>query len=329
MNVTYKNLEHAKVRINEFGNVFFNATKPGEYILTFEFVNNRGRHITKKHTVTVFRTIIKFAQPIEVSTKGGGFAYYSVPVLSNKHHMGTFAETFAKPEDETKAHKYEVHGIVFWDKQYWAQTKISGKKAYVQIEHIEFKPNEMAEIEKSIASLNTKKSATKDGFVQWYYPIPNRAGVRKALPVIVHMNPGPCLAYSVMMGHYYRYAHKKYSDPNKFFNEKVSTYYNPSIGALWGNFATVHTFDRKTLQDELKKGNPVIVSGNNGRIDHFVLAVSYSGNANDTVYEDDKIIIIDPLEETPFPTTYKDFKIDFPNDTTQFANNQYPMFTFH
>lgn len=73
---------------------------------------------------------------------------------------------------------------------------------------------------------------------------------------------------------------------------------------------------------------PVVVSGNNGTYDHFVLVVSYSGNGSSS----SDYTVIDSLSTTAFPTTFEAFKKSFPNDTTQFKNSTYnftyPMFTF-
>ncbi|MCL2087416.1 MAG: M23 family metallopeptidase [Oscillospiraceae bacterium] len=128
MNVTYNNLEHAKVRIDEFGKVFFNATEPGIYKLKFEYKTPRGI-VVKRATVRVkVYTIKDFTkQPVKASTKGARFAYYWKPSTERKYFGRRFSENISEP--------YEIYRILFCDGRHWVQTKISGKSAYIPFEH--------------------------------------------------------------------------------------------------------------------------------------------------------------------------------------------------
>ena len=128
MNVTYKNLEHAKVRINEFGNVFFNATKPGEYILTFEFVNNRGRHITKKHKITVregnYKIIKEWKTPIDANTRKPGAWFYSRPTIDKNKKAGEFQESAVS--------SVLVDALAVYIKVHWVRIKWRGKDVWIK-----------------------------------------------------------------------------------------------------------------------------------------------------------------------------------------------------
>ncbi|MCL2087210.1 MAG: M23 family metallopeptidase [Oscillospiraceae bacterium] len=128
MNVTYNNLEHAKVRIDEFGKVFFKATEPGIYKLKFEYKTPRGM-VVKRVTVGVkVYTIKDFTkQPVKASTKGARFAYYWKPSTERKYFGRRFSENISEP--------YEIYRILFCDGKHWVQTKISGKSAYIPFEH--------------------------------------------------------------------------------------------------------------------------------------------------------------------------------------------------
>lgn len=168
---------------------------------------------------------------------------------------------------------------------------------------------------------------TTDGFGGWYHRGCWSEGVVGSVPRFVQMGAGPCLAYSIMSGSY-NLDHST-ENVNTFFNDRYKNKYISSSGyALWEDFANVMDFNMSYMKDTLDVGEPVVVSGNNGTYDHFVLVVAYSGNGSSK----SDYTVIDSLKSASFPTTFQDFYNRFPNDTTQFKNSTYnftyPMFTF-
>lgn len=115
-----------------------------------------------------------------------------------------------------------------------------------------------------------------------------------------------------------------YLDHSSFNNRYSNGYIDSSGNALWGSFAKVQSYSMSILKSELNAGKPVVVSGNNGSTDHFVLVVAYSGTGSSTK----SFKVIDPWYSTTFPTTLEAFKSSYPYDTTQFSSYTYPMFTF-
>jgi len=173
-----------------------------------------------------------------------------------------------------------------------------------------------------------------DGFGGWYNsPSSKTTGTNNRVPRFVHINPGPCLAYSIMMGCHYLY-HSSVN-PTTFFNNRFTNGYIDSGGfAQWEGFVDIHNHNLATIRSQLHSGKPVVVSGNNNNYDHFALIVAFRNNG--TANSD--FIVIDPLR-TPqtgypqFPTTFAAFKSSFQNDTVQFKgqkgyNNTFPMFIF-
>lgn len=164
---------------------------------------------------------------------------------------------------------------------------------------------------------------TTDGFGGWYHRGCYSEGVAERVPRFVQFSPGPCLAYSIMSGDYY--LHHSSENVNTFFtNRYTNGYINASGGAQWGTFADVMDFDMSYMKGTLESGEPVIVSGNNGNYDHFVLVVAYTGKGTSK----SDYTVIDPWHSASFPTTFEDFSSRFPNDTAQFSGFQYPMFIF-
>lgn len=111
-------------------------------------------------------------------------------------------------------------------------------------------------------------------------------------------------------------------------NREKNHYIDSSGNAQWQNFTKVMDFDMSYMKDTLDMGDPVVVSGNNGTYDHFVLVVAYSGKGSSK----SDYTVIDSLKSASFPTTFQDFYDRFPKDTTQFKNDTYnytyPMFIF-
>lgn len=177
------------------------------------------------------------------------------------------------------------------------------------------------------ATKDVPQPQATDGFGGWYIPSSANTGVTRNVPRFVQTGTGPCLAYSIMSGNYYM--KNLTTDPDTFFNDRYKEGYLDADGnALWRTFTTAQNYSRNTLKAQLNSGKPVVVSGNNGSYDHFVLVVAYTGCGT----LDSDYIVIDPLSTVSFPTTFAAFKKSFPYDTTQFKSGQdnytYPMFTF-
>jgi len=167
------------------------------------------------------------------------------------------------------------------------------------------------------------------GFAGWYYPYSGNKGIKSSIPKFEQTYAGPCLGFCLMMGDYY--LNHKNIDVNEFFENRFTTSYGNSGPYLLGvyaqhqHFTTFRDFNRDDMKSQLEAGKPVIVSGNSGKWDHYVLVVGYVRGGN----EDKDFIVIDPYKSYPFPTNYEDFKNAFPYDTKQsFVNNTYPMFFF-
>ncbi len=172
------------------------------------------------------------------------------------------------------------------------------------------------------------KNQTTDGFGGWYHRGCWSEGVVGRVPRFVQFGAGPCLAYAIMSGSY-NLDHST-ENVNTFFNNREKNHYIDSSGnAQWQNFTKVMDFNMSYMKDTLDMGDPVVVSGNNGTYDHFVLVVAYSGKGSSK----SDYTVIDSLKSASFPTTFQDFYDRFPKDTTQFKNNTYnytyPMFIFN
>ncbi len=166
-----------------------------------------------------------------------------------------------------------------------------------------------------------------EGFGGWYHRGCWSEGVVGRVPRFVQLGVGPCLAYAIMSGSY-NLDHST-ENVNTFFNNREKNHYIDSSGnAQWQNFTKVMDFDMSYMKDTLDMGDPVVVSGNNGTYDHFVLVVAYSGKGSSK----SDYTVIDSLKSASFPTTFQDFYDRFPKDTTQFKNDTYnytyPMFIF-
>lgn len=170
---------------------------------------------------------------------------------------------------------------------------------------------------------NTAKTSLSDGFDKWYYQSCWTTGVRGKVPRFAQNASGPCLAYAIMSGCYNLYHSTE--NVNTFFNNRVANgYINSSGSALWRTFTDIQNYSLDDMKCELEVAKPVVVSGNSGTTDHFVLVVAYSGNGT----TDSDFIVIDSWHSTPVPTTLAAFKASYPYDTSKFGDYTYPMFTF-
>lgn len=170
---------------------------------------------------------------------------------------------------------------------------------------------------------NAAKALLGDGFDRWYYQSCWTTGVSGKVPRFAQTASGPCLAYAIMSGCYNLYHSTE--NVNTFFANRVTNGYISSGGsALWGTFTEIQDYSLEDMKYELEVEKPVVVSGNSGSTDHFVLVVAYSGNGT----KDSDFIVIDSWHSTPVPTTLAAFKASYPNDTDQFPDYTFPMFTF-
>ena len=116
--------------------------------------------------------------------------------------------------------------------------------------------------------------------------------------------------------------------PQTYYNNNINRFYDINVGATstCKRHVTATNHNTKLMIDELTAGRPVVVSGrkiNNGT-DHFVLVVAYQGNGT----RNSDFIVIDPISEIRFPTTYDEFKDRYPDNSGQFPKYNYVMFTF-
>jgi hypothetical protein len=162
-------------------------------------------------------------------------------------------------------------------------------------------------------------SITEDSFGGWYNTATGLKGVNHRVPRFVQLKAGPCLGYCIMMGDHYM--NFKDDEPNEFFSSRRHLYLDENDDAKWLNITSENKsynhFNeiRNKLVSELNEGRPVVVSGNNGKTDHFALVVAYAGHG---VTQDD-FIVIDPWYTVTFSGkhTYRDFHRDYPHDTTR------------
>jgi hypothetical protein len=187
---------------------------------------------------------------------------------------------------------------------------------------------------------NVPSTMTGDGFGGWYNPAPRclNQGIRDRIPRFVQYNRwGPCVAYSIMMGHYYLYFRTSHPNATTWFTNNVGTYLDSggATGTAYG-FVNRINYSISTLRSQLNSGKPVTISGkNSGGTNHMALAVAYIGNG---VCES-QFVVVDPYRDVantvaPFFTTFAEFKNRFPNDGTNWIRNENgvfltnPMFTF-
>ena len=155
----------------------------------------------------------------------------------------------------------------------------------------------------------------KDGFGGWFTPSTSLKGVKSRVARFAQNESGPCLGLCIMMGdHYLRFSS---INPTTFHTNNRKNYFTTPTGdsAEWRWVANPQEFNLADVKTQLNAGKPVIITGkNNGGTNHAALIVGYRNNG--TTNSD--FIVIDPLFNTAFPTTFADFKVNFPNNASSY-----------